>query len=105
MRFVIDEGERLPRGWGVAWFQQARRAAVVLPVPINLVAGVLARLYWGMQRGVRPGRLQRAEEEVQRLRAANEHLSDRIQSMLEKEIAEKKEFDGVMTQLFHVEHP
>jgi hypothetical protein len=47
----IDEGSMLPPLYGVAWQDFYRRRAVCLPVPLNVVAGLLraAWLYmrWG----------------------------------------------------------
>ncbi len=37
-QFLVQDGGLLPRFWGVAWVDYARRHAVVLPLPFNLVA-------------------------------------------------------------------
>lgn len=33
----------MPWGWGVAWYEPWRDSAVILPVPLNWLAGAL---YW-----------------------------------------------------------
>ena len=54
MRFVIDQCDRLPRGWGVAWYRLPLMQMVVLPIPLNLVVGAVWRAYWTLARGFRP---------------------------------------------------
>lgn len=40
-------GDDIPRGYGVAWVSWSSPTAVLLPIPFNLIAGVLYRLrYW-----------------------------------------------------------
>lgn len=49
--FLVHEGELLPRGYGVAWREYDRDCSVVMPIPLNLIAGSLRRLWhwlrWG----------------------------------------------------------
>lgn len=43
LRFVhrVVDGERMPPGYGVAWFAWHRGIAVTMPVPFNLLARML----------------------------------------------------------------
>lgn len=41
----VLRGERVPRGFGVAWVEYHRDAAVAMPIPLNLVAGAV-RAAW-----------------------------------------------------------
>ena len=45
----VPEGGEIPRGFGIAWYQPGRPVATVLPVPINLIAGLLRVLWWRIQ--------------------------------------------------------
>lgn len=63
---VVHEGGLLPRGCGVAWWHHNTATALVLPIPLNLLAGGLHRLWllskhgWGPSaytRGYQRGRL------------------------------------------------
>ncbi len=51
-RFLAVEGARLPTGFGVAWMDLDYRAAVVLPMPLNLVAGALDCVRRRVKRGL-----------------------------------------------------
>ena len=42
----IAEGDRLMWWQGVAWVDPMRQSAVVLPIPLNLVVGVLRRVWF-----------------------------------------------------------
>lgn len=41
----VGEGERFPRGYGLAWRCWDRREAGTLPVPLNLVARFLRKVW------------------------------------------------------------
>ena len=60
MRFNIAAGELLPWGWGVAWHQPALHGVVALPIPLNLVAGLIYRAWWVMKRGLAPDQVHSA---------------------------------------------
>ncbi len=51
----INEGMMIPNGWGVAWSRPEMRAEVILPIPVNIIAGLIHRWYWCIVRGVSPG--------------------------------------------------
>ncbi len=42
---MIHKGEMLPRWYGVAWREADRDCVIVMPVPINLCAGLLRRVW------------------------------------------------------------
>lgn len=49
-RIVVDnltiyEGETLPRGYGVAWRDLAMDRVVVMPIPLNVVVGLIRRAW------------------------------------------------------------
>lgn len=52
----ISEGEVIPRGYGVAYRDLIRHEAVVLPIPVNWVAGIANRALWLARQGVDPTR-------------------------------------------------
>jgi hypothetical protein len=71
----IDQGEIIPRGYGIAWLRWGSPHAVIMPVPLNLIAGALRRAwFWGKvprvlfddpraayRAGLQEGRRQQAE--------------------------------------------
>lgn len=54
----IPAGEMLPRGYGVAWWRWELDSAVVLPIPINVIAGWLHRVWFWLMRGLPPSALE-----------------------------------------------
>jgi len=46
----IGECERLPWGWGVAWLRWDAQRAVILPVPVNLLAAWIRAIYFQLNR-------------------------------------------------------
>lgn len=71
----IVDGQRAPRYMGLAWYDHYRDFAVMMPIPLNIVAGQLRRIYswarnpWGgtrtsaeqrcFEKGYRAGRYER----------------------------------------------
>lgn len=51
-RFTVADGYPIPRGWGVAFARFEWRDAVVLPVPLNLIVGVVVAAWWRAKGGV-----------------------------------------------------
>ena len=49
--FTIREGAMIPRWYGVAWHAHNRDATVVMPVPLNIVAGLVRRFWQWLQFG------------------------------------------------------
>lgn len=44
----IKEGETIPKGWGVVYFNRWKRTATIHPVPLNFVVAFLRSWYWVM---------------------------------------------------------
>jgi hypothetical protein len=44
-RFRYAEGDRVPFGYGLAWYEYAENRIIVLPIPINIIAGLARRFY------------------------------------------------------------
>ncbi len=53
----VQEGQKIPMGFGVAWFQGGY--FVALPLGINYVAGALRRLWLGLAAGVAPSHIDK----------------------------------------------
>lgn len=51
---IVPEGSMLPRFYGVAWVLFQSRAALCLPVPLNLVVALLRAVWLFMKHGWRP---------------------------------------------------
>ncbi len=47
-RFQLEEGMAAPWGWGMAWRDYAREFVVIMPIPLNIVMGVVRRVYLWM---------------------------------------------------------
>lgn len=48
----IADGELLPKGYGVAWYLPDRMVALVLPIPLNKIAGAFRAWYLEWRRPV-----------------------------------------------------
>lgn len=46
MRSLIGEGECIPHGYGIAYYEADRDRAVIMPVPFNLIVGAWRSLWW-----------------------------------------------------------
>lgn len=46
LRRLVKPGERIPRGYGIAWDDPARYAAVCAPIGLHWILGTARRLYW-----------------------------------------------------------
>lgn len=57
----IAEGDDFPRWFGLAWRHPHRLTAVLMPVPLNLIAGIGRRLWFAILHGVYWHRLDAAE--------------------------------------------
>jgi hypothetical protein len=70
---MIDEGAEWPRRWGWPWGLAWRNGdlhAVVLPVPLNLVAGAVRWWYFTILHGIKPHKLDLARKLAERYRLA-----------------------------------
>jgi len=65
-RFLIPDGGILPRWFGIALWDPIERRALVLPIPLNVVVGALARVRDALKTGVSPGWHEREVEEAYR---------------------------------------
>lgn len=48
-RIRYEQGERVPRGYGLAWHDLFHNQVVVFPIPFNLVARWLRELYFWLR--------------------------------------------------------
>ena len=83
-RSSLFMGEKIPLGYGIAWQMVDRNAYVILPIPINLIAGLARRIWRAMLFGIgRPAMdkaIHQAYErglEEGRKKARKEHLVER----------------------------
>ena len=87
-RVLLEMGSRPPRGWGLAWRDLRTGRAVALPIPLNLLAGLVRRIYLSMQAGISPAELDALRSEnAARLREV-EVLRKRIDQILDVKPAE-----------------
>lgn len=49
----LYEGERIPFGWGVAWYEYETGRSVLLPWGINWLVGGVRAIYWRVANGFR----------------------------------------------------
>ncbi len=45
----LQDGERLPRWYGLAWFDMAEQTYVVAPIPLNLLLGLWNKAYYWLR--------------------------------------------------------
>ena len=45
-RYRLEEGERIPWGYGLAYYDFAYAQAVCYPIPLNLIVNVCRKIYW-----------------------------------------------------------
>lgn len=50
---LIQRGEMLPRGYGVAWREWDRDCVVVMPIPVNVFASWVRRAWHWLKHGVK----------------------------------------------------
>lgn len=61
----LAQGDRLPAGFGIAWWEEAQDVAVCLPVPLNVLARLVRKAYHRLLVGaVGPSVIDRAREET-----------------------------------------
>jgi len=60
----ITEGDEIPRGWGVAYPSVTKYAAVIMPIPLNLVVSWARSLWvWSLNASGCVSRIEREAEE------------------------------------------
>lgn len=77
MKFRISEGEDLPNGFGIAWYDVHYQGYVILPYPFNYVAGAIVDAYWRMRHGWKPA------AETEAYRAAYKNAAEAAWKALE----------------------
>jgi hypothetical protein len=92
--FLCREGNRLPWGWGIAWYELWSAHAVVLPIPINIVAGWWMRLWWRMQRGVQPDRFREALKDLELLKRSRLRYIDEVRDWQERFFNLERMYEG-----------
>jgi hypothetical protein len=45
----IREGDRIPNGYGIAYYEAERDAAVIMPIPLNLIVGAWRSFKWHLK--------------------------------------------------------
>lgn len=53
IKIELREGEEIPKGYGIAYVELNRFGAIVYPIPLNFVVGVLHRFYLWVRMGGR----------------------------------------------------
>jgi len=61
---VKHAAETPPMGYGVAYHDFYRQCAICYPIPLNLLIGVLRRLYLWMERGIGPTKREAYENRI-----------------------------------------
>ena len=76
---LIPSGALLPRGYRVAWRELDRDSIVVMPIPLNVLACWVRRLWHWLLRGLRPSAFDRAVIEAYqrgRVDGSNKRLAE-----------------------------
>lgn len=55
----VMQGERIPRGYGVAWVDFERNVLIALPIPLNVVARAVRWVYFEAMRAGYPSAYDR----------------------------------------------
>lgn len=58
-KFRLEEGERIPKGMGIAWWDYNRLEAVIFPVPFNIVLNWFRELWYKIVLFGNKGRMNR----------------------------------------------
>lgn len=45
------QGQKLPKGWGIAWWEFDIQEAIIFPMPLNFVTGWVRNLYYTLLKG------------------------------------------------------
>ena len=60
----LMEGAELPFGWGLAWYEPSTATAVILPIPINVIAGWSRELWLLLMFKLQPKWVQKRDREI-----------------------------------------
>jgi len=70
-------GARVPRGWGMAWYEPQRRLAVYFPMPLHWLMRVARELVWRAGLAWRsPSRERHESDEIQRAFRERQRLAE-----------------------------
>ena len=58
MFLVHKEGEAIPKGYGLAYWDFCRAEGIFFPIPFNLIARCCAYLYWNIVSGFHPNKFE-----------------------------------------------
>lgn len=77
MRFLVfvDQGEMLPRWYGVAWQDLIRQGCWAAPVPINCIIAVGRTVWWGFKAPSTLVRYHVLQQKIKALRLRNSMLT------------------------------
>jgi hypothetical protein len=65
----IAENEIIPAWYGVAWHSDYERVKICMPMPANMIAAAIYRIYWWLRLGGYPVRSNPREAFAQGFRA------------------------------------
>lgn len=70
---IVNEGERFPKGYGLAWRDFEKGTGIFLPLGIHLIVRWSRDFYWWIVFVGRPGWLEKREHEIY-LKARGEYF-------------------------------
>ena len=77
LRREIGHGGKIPRGWGLAWYEPRRRVGVYFPVPFHWIARACLEFLYRLRLAVRAPHPERAELiTMQRSHADQQRMAD-----------------------------
>jgi hypothetical protein len=94
MKRVVGEAEKVPFGYGLAYWDWARRVEVVYPIPINLIVRLARSFYFALMKGLFKSRY---EQEIQR--AYHTGYSEGYSRGYDSAVAEHKSYQDIIEQL------
>jgi hypothetical protein len=101
--FRVQEGERRPRGYGLAWWDLRTNEAICMPVPVNLAAGVLRRVWHACAVGLKPSAIDAARMEGWRDARSYNHAEMRARVLRELDQEHEQMTARVMAALRNAE--
>ena len=51
MKKEIREGEILPKGYGLAWYEMDRLVGIAYPIPLNIIFGFIRKIWFRLKSG------------------------------------------------------
>lgn len=74
----LAEAERIPFGWGTAWYNWETRQAVILPIPLHLILGLMYSSYWKLVWCLRPTYREKSLREAYNLGQTRQKERDNL---------------------------